>query len=144
MQGIHRGPVNSPHKWPVTRKMFPFDDVIMAQFISGTRWWLYNDSQHVRSEPWLVPLSPNLFGVSFFRRQKFFIGISVIYPTSDKSPKRAGPVELYPTSSLLMKHFPSDAILYKRRSIRWKTNMYSGLLSERDTISQWYIAWGLL
>ena len=29
MQGIHRGPVNSPHKWPVTQKMFPFDDVIM-------------------------------------------------------------------------------------------------------------------
>ena len=27
--GIHRGPVNSPHKWPVTRKMLPFDDVIM-------------------------------------------------------------------------------------------------------------------
>ena len=27
--GIHWGPVNSPHKWPVTRKMFPFDDVIM-------------------------------------------------------------------------------------------------------------------
>ena len=26
---IHQGPVNSPHKWPVTRKMFPFDDVIM-------------------------------------------------------------------------------------------------------------------
>ena len=22
-------PVNSPHKWPITRKMFPFDDVIM-------------------------------------------------------------------------------------------------------------------
>ena len=27
--GIHRRPVNSPHKWPVTRKKFPFDDVIM-------------------------------------------------------------------------------------------------------------------
>ena len=27
--GIHRWPVNSPHKWPVTRKMFPFDGVIM-------------------------------------------------------------------------------------------------------------------
>ena len=26
---IHRWPVNFPHKWPVTRKMFPFDDVIM-------------------------------------------------------------------------------------------------------------------
>ena len=31
--GIHRGPVNSPHKWPVTRKMLPFDDVIMKQAI---------------------------------------------------------------------------------------------------------------
>ena len=27
--GIHRGPVNSPHKWPVLLKMFPFGDVIM-------------------------------------------------------------------------------------------------------------------
>ena len=32
--GIHRGPVNSPHKWPVTRKMFPFDDVIMFYTLS--------------------------------------------------------------------------------------------------------------
>ena len=31
--GIHRGPVNSPHKWPVKRKMFPFDDVIMHQVL---------------------------------------------------------------------------------------------------------------
>ena len=29
VRGIHRSPVNSPHKGPVTRKMFPFDDVIM-------------------------------------------------------------------------------------------------------------------
>ena len=28
--GIHRGPVNSSHKRPVTRKMFPFDDVTMV------------------------------------------------------------------------------------------------------------------
>ena len=27
--GIHWGQVNSLHKWPVTWKMFPFDDVIM-------------------------------------------------------------------------------------------------------------------
>ena len=27
--GIHRWPVNSPHKWPATRKMFPSDNVIM-------------------------------------------------------------------------------------------------------------------
>ena len=30
VRGIHRGPGTSPHKWPVTRKMFPFDDVIMS------------------------------------------------------------------------------------------------------------------
>ena len=30
VRGIHRSPENSPHKWPLTRKMFPFDDVIMS------------------------------------------------------------------------------------------------------------------
>ena len=30
--GNSPGPVNSPHKGPVTRKMFPFDDVIMVDF----------------------------------------------------------------------------------------------------------------
>ena len=30
VRGIHRGPVNSPHKWSVTRKIFLFDDVIMV------------------------------------------------------------------------------------------------------------------
>ena len=29
VRGIHRWPVNSPHKWPLTRKMFPVDDVII-------------------------------------------------------------------------------------------------------------------
>ena len=29
VRGIHRWPVNYPHKGPVTRKIFPFDDVIM-------------------------------------------------------------------------------------------------------------------
>ena len=32
VRGIHRWPMNSPHKGPVTRKMFPFDDVIMVIF----------------------------------------------------------------------------------------------------------------
>ena len=34
---LHRGPVNFPHKWPVTRKMFPFDDVIMFAYMQGKR-----------------------------------------------------------------------------------------------------------
>ena len=45
-RGIHRWPANSPHKAPVTRKMLPFDDVIMNiyNFISqghmATKNWL--------------------------------------------------------------------------------------------------------
>ena len=31
VRGIHRWPVNSPHKGPVTRKMSPIDDVIMTK-----------------------------------------------------------------------------------------------------------------
>ena len=46
--GIHRGLVNSPHKWPVTRKMFPFDDVIMKQAHLSDNL-LYNKSDYVKS-----------------------------------------------------------------------------------------------
>ena len=35
---IHRWPVNSPHKGPVTRKMFPFDDVIM-KYLFYTKYY---------------------------------------------------------------------------------------------------------
>ena len=35
VRGIHRWPVNSPHKEPVTRKMFPYDHVIMNSFKRG-------------------------------------------------------------------------------------------------------------
>ena len=48
VRGIHRWPVNSPQKWPVTRKLFLFDDVIMLQtswgclcpraFVENTGW----------------------------------------------------------------------------------------------------------
>ena len=39
VRGIHRWPVNSPHKVPVTRKMLPFDNVIM----------LYNKDERVEA-----------------------------------------------------------------------------------------------
>ena len=48
--GNSSGPVNSPHKRPVTRKMFPFDDVIMFA--------CKHVSVHVYFEPfsWYSPL----------------------------------------------------------------------------------------
>ena len=36
VRGIHHWPMNSPHKGLVTRKMFPFDDVIMFYFLGRT------------------------------------------------------------------------------------------------------------
>ena len=45
-EGVHQGPVNSPHKGPVTRKMFPFDDVIIKSDYYTSSWylirWVYN------------------------------------------------------------------------------------------------------
>ena len=38
VRGIHRYPMNSPHKGPVTRKMFPFDDVIMFITVDNATW----------------------------------------------------------------------------------------------------------
>ena len=49
VRGIHRRPVNSPHKWPVRRKMFPFDDVIM---LCG--WWIFSPRA---SNGWSVSMS---------------------------------------------------------------------------------------
>ena len=42
VRGSHRGPVDSPHKWPVTRKMFPFDDVMMSQSYNVVYWGIWD------------------------------------------------------------------------------------------------------
>ena len=60
VQGIHRGPVNSLHKWPVTRKMFPFDDVITNKMnaagphcISQYDWlWLWLSAINQKAISW--------------------------------------------------------------------------------------------
>ena len=45
VRGIHWWLVNSPHKGPVTRKMFSFDDVIMWLYgysvVVGPKWCVY-------------------------------------------------------------------------------------------------------
>ena len=59
VRGIHRGHVNSPHNWPVTRKMSPFDDVIMQISIWSMVWcirihyYLITKLLVVITYPWL-------------------------------------------------------------------------------------------
>ena len=47
VRGIHRVPVNSPHKWPVTRKMFPFDDVIIVINYSNSRDTVWSEFETI-------------------------------------------------------------------------------------------------
>ena len=58
VQGIHWWPVNSPHKWPVKRKMFPFDDVIMIV--------MFNISK-IRPKSLLGPAKAQTFSLCLWR-----------------------------------------------------------------------------
>ena len=60
VRGIHRRPVNCPHKWPVTRKMFPFDDVIMGDNELASIWCCQTNSKRydnfdISIYPQLIP-----------------------------------------------------------------------------------------
>ena len=55
VRGIHRWPVNSPHKRPVTRKMFPFDDLIMPSA------WYCMKYQRLVTKRWLFTADHILF-----------------------------------------------------------------------------------
>ena len=64
----HRSPVNS-HKWPVTRKMFPFDDVIMRRFDSPV------------PDCWLLACDFDIFGYVIIKSlNKFSFYLSYFLP----------------------------------------------------------------
>ena len=54
---IHRWPVNSPYKGPLTRKMFPFDDVIMSPVYQLVSVEIF--SRHIYRVVSLLFLCPN-------------------------------------------------------------------------------------
>ena len=62
MRGIHRWSVDSPHKGPVTRKMFPFDDVIMilevyCKYASSHRLSIFYTKQVIDVYRYQQPIS---------------------------------------------------------------------------------------
>ena len=70
---IPRWPANSPHKWPVTRKIFPFDDVV----IFTENWTNSNLTKNSTNK------MPSLVQIMSWRRTsgKPFSEISVVYFT---------------------------------------------------------------
>ena len=53
VRGIYRGPVNSPLKWSVTRKMFPFDDVSMMMDVTNASDVTVIILCHARRQMWM-------------------------------------------------------------------------------------------
>ena len=54
--GIHRWQENSSHKVPVTRKMFPFDDVIIKSTLDQLMAWC-----HQVTNPFLEPILAQIY-----------------------------------------------------------------------------------
>ena len=64
--------VNSPHKWPVTRKMFPFDDVIMHLSKQLLPWLLFTSSSQGTHLTHILQCNTN----HYINRQRLFIRMS--------------------------------------------------------------------
>ena len=90
VRGIHWWPVNSPHKDPVTWKIFSFDDVIMPWWLlmwccsnALSKWWHF----HFRASHNKDAQGPHFFrfcsgqaSIDFIHTlQGYFIGIGAIF-----------------------------------------------------------------
>ena len=75
-RGIHRWPVNSPHKRPVTWKIFPFDDVIMFTpcRVEGRSHWSRGSARDCR------PLGRELKSTTVQDGSQFTLGNPFAYP----------------------------------------------------------------
>ena len=77
--GNSPGAVNSPHKWPVTLKMFPFDDVIMSFLMQCEKIYvivnnifsLANEWTHCVETKW-PPFCGHFFQMQLFVWNSYF------------------------------------------------------------------------
>ena len=76
VRGIHRWPVNSLHNGTVTRKMSPFDDVIMKRLVAGT------SAEYGWPTPLLKP------GLYFSRRLSTAVAYSFVARAGDHGRHR--------------------------------------------------------
>ena len=77
VQGIHRWPVNSPHKGPVTQKKFPFDDIIVKSVYWLSAVWLW------LTECWVPQIWILLHGYfRFLCKNHIYLWFSYVSPKS--------------------------------------------------------------
>ena len=107
--GNSPGPVNSPHKWPVTRKMFPFDDVIMCtDYIVWCHYnavnFLPNSSQQT---PHSSPMCTNdIFHIFYFKISELLpIYLESILAYSSKAGNKANLRDLIAATGLVISNW---------------------------------------
>ena len=88
LRGIHRWPVNFPHKGPVTREMFPFNDVIMSirSMFCELSLWLRHGWNHTPQNTWFVIIFPHP-NLMLFIGEKIISGKVISYITKLWKPK---------------------------------------------------------
>ena len=118
VRGIHCWPVNSPHKRPVTRKMFPSDDVIMtlANFCTCTLESIH--SQHILSKHY----SDVIMGLIASQITSLAVVYSTVYSDADKkNPSKLRVTGLCAGNSPVTGEFPAQmASNAENVSIWWR------------------------
>ena len=122
---IHRWPVKSPHKEPVTRKMFPFDDVIISlkrRRLTGIGTWNYKPktawtpSQIYNGNPYInkwIECQLNLTGRDAHQNDIVHNNLCIIL----RSPHCTG--RIYPNASPGLRFSSVEVITIAFRSQIW-------------------------
>ena len=107
MRGIHRGPVNSPHKWPVTRKTFRWrHHVVPTRFEMHIVLVLCGLSMHVSVRTKWSPICRQYFKMHFVE----WLSLYLIQILPKLRPK--GPVNHSSVLVQLMAWYLTGASLY--------------------------------
>ena len=135
---IHRGPVNSPRKWPVTRKMFPFDDVIMIACVFWKLLYAIIPLVHVIPNGWMSSGRGNNSTMCVLKISVMFTcSVSAIYPHDKRYTQRLL-VSDFQTNSDDMKQFeklkPEHLQIYSSAKYWWvrsKGDAFTEFISKR-------------
>ena len=105
VRGIHRWPVNSPHKGPVTRKMYPSDDVIMIMGIPMLeRWHIF-----IETGPWSRrPTRRKQTTATMLSRRLHRLKTA---PSGEVRNQRFCPWDAQHGSTKLISHLPGETII---------------------------------
>ena len=121
--GIHRSPVNSSHKGPVTRKMFPFDDVIMGNspmrycHAGGTLSSMTLIFENMGNVTWYARCTNDKMEASLWKKYSVVTGVSnhrqlryLLNSFFSLSPKKTSELRLEPLPGPIVHRWRVDSL----------------------------------